>query len=97
MKQKNFLLTGGFALAVAIAAKSYDAYTSIFPAGKAELLMANVEALAEKSEISNGNTVDCYSSTKAKKGATCYDCGPCKHIYNSTGTGPTRTCITSEE
>ncbi|MDR1056247.1 MAG: hypothetical protein LBL90_10630 [Prevotellaceae bacterium] len=48
----------------------------------------NVNALVD------GNTVDCYSSSSEKKGATYYDCGQCTRQFNSKGVGSTRTCAT---
>ncbi|MBE6288330.1 MAG: hypothetical protein E7099_09145 [Mediterranea massiliensis] len=56
-----------------------------------ETAMMNVEALAND-EVS-GNTVDCYSSSSAKKGSTYYDCGNCQKQYNAKGIGGQRQCI----
>lgn len=58
----------------------------------ADILMANVEALA--SDESGGNTVTCYSSSSAKSGATYYDCGNCSRQFNSKGRGDSSTCTT---
>lgn len=65
MKQK-FLFIGSFMLMVA-AAGAYHAYTSNSAVKDGDLLMANVEALANRAESSGGNTVDCYSSVRLTK------------------------------
>lgn len=93
MKQKKFLFIGSFMLMVA-AAGAYHAYTSNSAVKDGDLLMANVEALANRAESSGGNTVDCYSSSKADKGSTYYDCGDCTKQFNSEGKGDSRTCVT---
>lgn len=94
MKQKKFLISGSFMLALVAFAGSYHAYTSHSTAEEADLLLANVEALATGADLNSGNTVDCYSSSEGKKGASYYDCGPCTKQLNSTGTGDKRTCVT---
>ena len=58
-----------------------------------ETMMANIEALAHEEGSFGGNTVDCYSSSDGKKGASYYDCGTCTREFNSIGVGSTRTCV----
>lgn len=58
-----------------------------------ETMMANIEALAYEEGSFGGNTVDCYSSSEGKKGASYYDCGTCARQFNSVGVGSTRTCV----
>lgn len=55
-----------------------------------DIALANAEALAEGE--SSGNTVDCYSSSDSKRGASYYDCGTCSRQFNSVGTGNMRQC-----
>lgn len=58
-----------------------------------ELALENIEALA--SGESGGNTVDCYSNSESKRGASYYDCGTCSRQFNSKGTGNMRQCTVS--
>ena len=53
---------------------------------------ANQNAFALESASSSENTVDCFSQSRAKSGATYYDCGKCTKEYNAKGTGNMRTC-----
>lgn len=55
-----------------------------------DLALENIEALANGE--SGGNTVDCYSSSDPKRGASYYDCGTCSRQFNSKGTGNMRQC-----
>lgn len=55
-----------------------------------DLLMANVEALAN--DEAQGNSVTCYSSSRSKSGSTYYDCGGCTRQFNSEGRGSSSTC-----
>lgn len=55
-----------------------------------ELALENIEALANGE--SGGNTVDCYSNSESKRGASYYDCGTCSRQFNSKGTGNMRQC-----
>lgn len=59
-----------------------------------DLALANVEALADSNEAEGGNSVTCYSSSKASSGSTYYDCGGCTKQFNSKGTGDSSTCKT---
>lgn len=80
MKQKNFLLTGSFALAVAFAVGSYHAYASKSAAEDGNLLMANVEALAGGFEVSTSWRCD------ASKDRPCETrCNACGSYINGSG------------
>lgn len=76
---------------VAIVSAGYSVYASQVSEELSDLALANIEALAG-GEL-GGNTVDCYSSSLPKKGATYYDCGLCRREYNSKGDGNARQCI----
>lgn len=71
----------------------YNIYQSQNSTNLSSLALANIEALANRSE-STGNSVTCYSSSESKSGATYYDCGPCEKQFNSKGTGSSSTCTT---
>ena len=43
----------------------------------------------------SGGSVTCYSESRAKSGATYYDCGDCTKQFNSKGYGSSSTCTTS--
>lgn len=58
-----------------------------------DIELMNIEALAYGSETT-GNTVDCYSESAHKRGATYYDCGDCSKQFNQKGVGSQRTCQT---
>lgn len=45
--------------------------------------------------ISKSNQVTCYSESRAKSGATYYDCGDCESKFNSKGFGITSICETA--
>ena len=71
----------------------YSAYNSQNSNELTDIALANVEALADDTnEDSDGNWVICYSSSKAKKGSTYYDCGDCEKQYNSMGIGEPGRC-----
>lgn len=74
---------------------AYSAYNTQSDNELTGVALANIEALATSADAENSteNTVDCYSSSKSKKGASYYDCGPCIKINNAEGVGSTRTCI----
>ena len=93
MKKKIFLASS-FIASIIIAANSF-CITYSNSTTKSDLLTANIEALTIEAGESAGNTVDCYSSSSAKKGSTYYDCGSCSKQFNSVGTGSARTCTTS--
>lgn len=86
---KKKFLVGGFMLVIVAAVGGY--HVSVSKSSVDNLLMENVEALTVTSE--GGNTVQCYSSSEAKKGATYYDCGPCTKQFNSQGVGPSSNCV----
>lgn len=71
----------------------YNMYISQDTTKLSVLALANIEALANQSEGGTGNTVDCYSSSDAKKGSSYYNCGTCTSVLNSKGTGNMRQCI----
>ena len=54
------------------------------------MTLANIEALA--SSEATGNTVDCFSESKYKHGASYYDCGTCCNKEDKEGKGGKRTC-----
>lgn len=78
-------------VAAFVVSAGYSVYTSQVNEELSDLALANIEALAG-GEL-GGNTVDCYSSSLPKKGATYYDCGLCRREYNSKGDGNARQCI----
>lgn len=55
----------------------------------------NQNASALDETVSSGNTVVCYYESRAKAGATYYDCGTCKKEFNARGVGKTGTCTVS--
>lgn len=77
--------------AVVVGTAGYVGYNSMPKDVGSDLLLANVEALARGEN--DGNTVDCYSESDAKKGSTYYDCGDCTLVHNSKGKGSKRTCV----
>lgn len=78
------------ALVCVVAMKAYNKQNE---AQVSDVVLANIEALAHEEGSFGGNTVDCYSSSDGKKGASYYDCGTCKRELNSVGVGSARTCI----
>jgi hypothetical protein len=65
MKRKKFLISGSFMLALVAFAGSYHAYTSSSAVEEADLLLANVEALADTYEVSKEEKTreeECYSA-----------------------------------
>lgn len=70
MRQKKFLLLGSFMLIVA-AAGSYYAYTSNSAVEEADLLMANVEALADDEASTSWN---CDAKSSSSCSASCLAC-----------------------
>ncbi len=86
------ILGASFVVAIMTVA-GYNVYMSQTRNSMSDLVLANVEALANNGPETNGNTVDCYSSSDPKKGASYYDCGPCEKVHNSKGVDTKRECI----
>lgn len=87
---KKILLFGMFILL--LLGISYSVYTAQKTKSQlSEIMLANIEALSRNE--SGGNTVDCYSSSESKRGASYYDCGTCTRQFNSKRTGNMRQCV----
>lgn len=90
MRKKIF---AALVVAVCVGFAGYNVMKSQNDKGAlSDLLMANVEALAD--DEGSGNSVTCYSSSRSKSGSTYYDCGGCTRQFNSEGRGSSSTCTT---
>lgn len=88
MRRKKFLISGSFMLALVAFAGSYHAYTSSSAVEEADLLLANVEALAEGGEAQT--TWECLS----QKSDLCQaDCNTCNvHVKGTVPLKGSHTC-----
>lgn len=88
MKRKKFLVSGSFMLALVAFAGSYHAYTSSSAVEEADLLLANVEALAEGGE--GKTTWNCDGKNNAPCKADCFGCNV--HIASTGALTGSHTC-----
>lgn len=58
-----------------------------------DLMTKNLEALSQGEGGSVGNYNLCYSKSKVKQGATYYDCGSCKKVYDEEARGTVSKCF----